>query len=115
MSFLDTMREILETEGLLKHDTQKARPSSSSVSPPVLPQTAESAPPVPVPGVLQPGCVIHWQAMNGKTYGPVVVEEVTQFEGRTWVFVQYEGADRLLSELLITVVEPGESGHESAP
>ncbi|MDA2911202.1 hypothetical protein MYX04_09760 [Nitrospiraceae bacterium AH_259_D15_M11_P09] len=25
MSFLDTMREILETEGLLKHDTQKAR------------------------------------------------------------------------------------------
>ena len=24
MSFLDTMREILETEGLLKHDTQKA-------------------------------------------------------------------------------------------
>lgn len=26
MSFLDTMREILETEGLLKHDTQKARP-----------------------------------------------------------------------------------------
>jgi len=30
MSFLDTMREILETEGLLKHDTQKARPLSST-------------------------------------------------------------------------------------
>ena len=30
MSFLDTMREILETEGLLKHDTHKARPSSST-------------------------------------------------------------------------------------
>ncbi len=26
MSFLDTMREILQTEGLLKHDTQKASP-----------------------------------------------------------------------------------------
>ena len=30
MSFLDTMREILETEGLLKHDTQKTRPLSST-------------------------------------------------------------------------------------
>ncbi len=30
MSFLDTMREILETEGLLTHDTHKARPSSST-------------------------------------------------------------------------------------
>ncbi len=33
MSFLDTMREILETEGLLKHDTQKARPLSSTEPP----------------------------------------------------------------------------------
>ncbi len=33
MSFLDTMREILETEGLLKHDTQKARPVSSTEPP----------------------------------------------------------------------------------
>ena len=33
MSFLDTMREILETEGLLKHDTQKARPVSSTEAP----------------------------------------------------------------------------------
>ena len=30
MSFLDTMREILAADGLLKHDTQKARPLSST-------------------------------------------------------------------------------------
>ena len=33
MSFLDTMREILEAEGLFKHDTQKARPLSSTEPP----------------------------------------------------------------------------------
>ncbi len=33
MSFLDTMREILETVGLLKHDTQKVRPLSSTEPP----------------------------------------------------------------------------------
>ena len=33
MSFVDTMREILEAEGLLKHDTQKARPASSAELP----------------------------------------------------------------------------------
>ncbi len=94
MSFLDTMREILETEGLLKHDTQKARPS------------------VPVSGVLQPGDLIRWQTWDGKTHGPALVEHVTLSGGRGWAWVTWEGLERAVSEILITTVEPGASHHE---
>ena len=96
-------REGFEDFGDIEHKTVPAKLSQAGDQP-----DAKVSP-------LEPGCIIHWQGMDGKIRGPVVVQEVTQFEGRTWVFVQYEGADRLLSELLITVVEPGESGHESAP
>ncbi len=111
MSFLDTMREILETEGLLKHDTQKARPLSSTVLPTVLPQTAESAPPVPVSGVLQPGDLIRWQNRDGKTHGPALVEHVTLSGGRRWAWVTWDGMERAVSEVIITAVEPGEQEH----
>ena len=64
------------------------------------------------PVALQSGCLIHWQVRNGKKCGPAVVEEVIQLEGQTWVVVQYEDADRLVSQLVITAVEPGEAGHD---
>ncbi len=60
----------------------------------------------------QPGDLIHWQAMDGKTYGPAVVEHVTVCDGRTWAFVQYDGIDRWVSEVIITAVERGEACHD---
>ena len=54
------------------------------------------------------GCLIQWQAMDGKTYGPAVVEYVTVCDGRTWAFVRYDGIDRWVSEVIITAVEPGD-------
>ena len=61
---------------------------------------------------LVPGNLISWRAMDGKTYGPAVVEHVTFCDGRTWAWVTWEGLERAVCEVLITTVEPGASHHE---
>ena len=57
---------------------------------------------------LEPGCLIHWQGMDGKVRGPAVVEHVTLCDGRAWAFVRYDGIDRWVSEVIITAVETGD-------
>ncbi len=61
---------------------------------------------------LEPGSMIHWQAMDGSACGPTPVEHVSRSGGRRWAWVTWEGLERAVSEILITTVEPGASHHE---
>jgi len=55
--------------------------------------------------LLKPGCLIHWQAMNGLICGPACVEAITQQDGRTWAYVEFDGIERWVNEKVIVKVE----------
>ncbi len=57
------------------------------------------------PGVggsgLRAGAQIAWQGSDGHVRGPAAVEIVTEYDGRTWAWVEHRGVGRWLNEKII--------------
>ena len=59
----------------------------------------------PTGSAMEPGCLIHWESMDGVVHGPALVLEVADFDGRCWAYVEHEGLERLVSEVIVTKAE----------
>jgi len=55
---------------------------------------------------LTPGCLIHWQGMDGVTRGPAVVRGTLDDHGQTWCWFTFDGTDHLTDVRLIVKCEP---------
>lgn len=87
MSFLDTMREIFQVEGLPTQESAKASSSSPAIS---LDETAAGASPVPDPPIC-PGWLIAYRGPEGQLLGgaedlPAGTVTEAEYLGTGWRF-----------------------------
>ncbi len=50
---------------------------------------------------LQPGATVYWRSWDGVLRGPAVIEEVTQVDGVTWVYLTWDGCVHWVSARVV--------------
>lgn len=55
----------------------------------------------PINKGIEPGCLIHWQSMDGVTSGPAVLQGTFDDQEKTWCWLTFKGIEFLINARLI--------------
>lgn len=99
MSYLNILRQLERDKGARPEPVRSESPDCilSSAFPSVLRPA------------LEPGCLIHWQGMDGKIRGPALLRGTLDHGGQTWGWFVFEGTEYLIDSMLIVKMESDSS------